>query len=164
MKINKELIKKYPWKTHFRNRNAIVAKAISENSRVLDLGGGFGGIFRFLKNCDYLSLDIECWTDCTIKADFNRGQFPDMHPKFDYLVCQGILEYINKPEEFLENIKKYGSIMLLTYRPGQTDIEKQVNDIDFESLRVLLKNCGWEIIFEKPIANAQILFYCRKHE
>lgn len=162
MKINRKLKNKYPWpNVNWRRRCALVARAIPEGVSVLDIGGGFGNLFRFLKNCRYLSLDTDAWTDHTIKADFNKGQFPDMHPKFQIIVCQGILEYIDEPEKFLEKIKKYGDTMLLTYRTGRTD-PKQKNGFSFEELKNIIKEAGWDIIFQRPVARMQRFFYCRK--
>jgi hypothetical protein len=160
MQINKELISQYPWKIHFRNRNMNVAKVIPEGSSVLDLGGGFCGLYRFIKNCRYLSLDLKLWTDMTVEADFNKGIFPNVG-RFQFLVCQGIMEYLEEPMEFLEKIKKYGDTMILTYKPGCTDLSKQILGIPFEEMIEMLDKCGWEIIFEKQINSTQKLFYCK---
>lgn len=160
LKTNKKLKKNYPWQTHFRSRNAVVAKVIPDGASILDLGGGFGGITRFTKPETYVSLDLELYTNLTVKANFNKGIFPEVG-RFQFLICQGILEYLDQPAEFLKKIKKYGDIMLLTYRKGQAD-SKQKNNMDFPWVRMMLTDCGWEIVFERPIANAQRFFYCRK--
>jgi len=155
MRINEELRKEYPWRKTWDKRNEVVAKAIPEGVSVLDLGGGFGNLYLHLKNCaHYISIDIKEWTDLTIKADFNKGEFPDFCPKreFQIIVCQGLIEYIEKSEEFLEAIKKYGSKLLIT----------RDNKMGMDDFKELLKKTGWEIVFSRQAPGSQKLFYCSK--
>lgn len=146
-------------------RTRLIAKIIPEGVSVIDLGGGFGNLFRHLKNCqNYVSLDVKNWTDATIKADFNKGEFPDIKPEFQMIVCQGILEYIEKPEEFLNKIKKYGSRLLITYRPiaGHKDTGIYKNSMSAIEAVKKIKGAGWEIIFSREIIGTQKLFYCSR--
>ena len=153
MKINKELIKEYPWQKRWDKRTELIAKIIPEGISVLDLGGGFGNLYQYLIDCPrYISLDIKEWTDATIKADFNKGEFPDMYPEFQIIVCQGIIEYIERPAEFLESIKKYGSKLLIT----------RDNKVGMAEFKELLQNTGWEVIFSRSIIGSQKLFYCSR--
>lgn len=162
LKINRKLKESYPWKTHFRNRISIAAKAIPIGCSVLDIGGGFCNLYKYIKTDRYISLDLDSYTNMTVKADFNAGVFPDFKYEFQILACLGILEYIDDPANFLEKIKKYGATMILTYRTGRTDLEKQKNGMEFSELEKIMVESGWMIIFKKPIGEKQMMFYCRK--
>jgi hypothetical protein len=65
--INKEKIKKYPWKIRWDRRTAAIAKMIPINASVLDLGGGTGTLEKYLKgHYFYASIDLDAWTDKTL--------------------------------------------------------------------------------------------------
>jgi hypothetical protein len=56
-------------------------------------------------------------------CDFNSDQYPDINQRFDYVVVSGLLEYIRDPRKFLERIRSYGHVLLVSYaplKPGQT--------------------------------------------
>ena len=132
-------------------RTKVIARAIPEGVSILDLGGGFGRLARCLKenrNGRYISLDLKPWTDATIVADFNKGEYPDVG-KYHYLVAQGIIEYMKDKEQFLESIKKYGSMLLITH-----------NGYKKEKFKELLKKTKWEIVFSRPVPGSQKLYYC----
>jgi hypothetical protein len=77
-------------------------------------------------------------------------------------VCQGTIEYIKKPDEFLEKIKKYGQTLIITYRLKQKKEKiKTENNLTFGEFKEKLKK-HWEIICEKNLSKEQKLFYCRK--
>jgi hypothetical protein len=160
MKINEELKKEYYWRPDaiWEARMSQIIKIIPEGSRVLDLGGGMCHLYYRLKNCDYLSIDIKPWTDLTVVADFNKNEYPEVGRTFTYLVAQGIIEYIEKPKEFLEGIKKYGEILLLTYR--------KIEGIKYHHKKIaeIIKQSGWEVIFKKKVEVHETLFYCRKYD
>ena len=144
-------------------RTEIIASAIPEKCSVLDLGGGLGNLCNCLegKCCHYISIDKECWTDRTIKADFNKGEFPDLSGQ-RVIVCQGVLEYLNDPEGFLDKIKKYGGIMLLTYWLGESNDGMKVNSMGMQELKEMLSRTGWKVVFSRTISSNQKLFYCSK--
>jgi hypothetical protein len=134
MKINEELKKEYQWRPDaiWEKRMDQISKIIPEGTMVLDLGGGFCHLQERLKNCYYLSIDIKPWTDLTVVADLNEDEYPELEvSKFNYLVAQGIIEYIKDPADFLEKIKKYGDILLLTYRKteGMRFSHKRIKEI-----------------------------------
>lgn len=164
--MNQELAKQYPWGAEncWQKRSNKIAQIIPSNSSVLDLGGGFGHIKKYLVNCDYKSIDLQKWTEETIIANLNKGQFPDLG-KFDYIVAQGILEYIEKPEIFLNKIKKYAPILLLTYRLGGSNGKIKRNNLNFVQIRKLLNDTKWIVpfdkyVFEKKGLKNEKIYYC----
>jgi hypothetical protein len=153
---------KYPWDIKWTARTIEVAKFIPDYASVVDLGGGLGEIYEYLKVPRYLSIDIERWNDHTIKANFNKGEFPDLGIKRQFVLCLGTLEYIIKPEEFLCKANQYANKMILTYRISSNGGMERKNNFDFETLRKLIENSGWEIITEKRITGGDRLFFCSK--
>jgi hypothetical protein len=97
----------------------------------------------------------------TTVADFNKGEFPDTG-KWEFLVCQGVLEYLDNPEEFLKTIRKYGKILLLNYWFGKSLDERIKDRMEEGEFRKILEKAGWKVIFEKNVTGAQKLFYCSK--
>jgi hypothetical protein len=168
MKINEEIKDKFPWGAgrEWKERTQIIASIIPKGVSVLDLGGGFCHLKKYLsywQGLKYLSMDIEEWTDCTIKADFNKGEFPD-RGEWQIIVCQGIIEYIKDPIYFLEKIKKYGETLIITYldvRRGEAELRGRLNFTpiaDFEKVIEL----EWEIVMERKIKHGQKIYYCKK--
>ena len=153
----------YNWKpeTMWKKRTKIIAKIIHSGSDVLDLGGGYENLNQFLNNCRYVSIDnFEC-TEDTVLADFNKGEFPDFYHKWDYLVCQGLIEYIRKPKRFLTEIQKYGDVLIITYRKN-SPAPVWRNELSFKKLRDIIKESGWEIVMGKTIIKKkEMLYYCR---
>lgn len=139
----------YPWgEVEWTRRTKAIADFINKASanrkqKVLDLGGGLGHLNKYIKNCDYLSMDLQEWTPATIVADFNKGEFPDI-TKQDILVVQGTLEYINDPVAFLKSIQKYGPLLILTYRRWTPDREVMPrNRLSFDEVEKALADSGW---------------------
>ncbi len=163
MKINQELKNKFPWGAgkEWTERAKEIARMIPDDQSVLDLGGGFCGLERILggKYMAYASIDIEEWTDLTTKADFNKGEFPDMG-KFDWLVCQGVLEYMERPVEFLSKIQKYGKNLVISYNFNRNSLKK--NDYTLNQLVRVFLQAGWQMqlvnknIFKK---SNQLIFH-----
>lgn len=164
---------KYPWRqdVEWEKRTKLIAKIIPSYLSVVDLGGGYENLNKYLIKCLYKSIDKYLCTTDTIVADFNKDEFPDGDYEgqdFDYIVCQGTLEYITDPNNFLQKIKKYGDVLILTYRIYEkSPIDR--NYYGFENIRFFLKENGWEIILEKVIefdkkieSDRELLFYCRK--
>lgn len=158
--------KEYPWKkdVFWKKRMEAVVKLIPFASAVVDLGGGYSHLEKQIeqKKCRYVSLDIEKWTDKTIKADFNKGEFPDA-PFGETIVCQGILEYIEDPLNFLKRIKKYGRILILTYMVGEIRMERK-NNFEISELREKIIEAGWEINFDELIQKNERIFECLKND
>jgi hypothetical protein len=151
LKINKSIAHLYPWSmAKWENRTKKVAELIPPGFSVLDIGGGMGHLYQHLpKGTDYLSIDIRDWTDKTIIANLNL-HFPDVPLTGDVcIVCQGIIEYLDNPFWFLQQIKKYGSTLVITYRPKSPTVMPRLNDLSFQQFKAALQQAGWRVIKEQ---------------
>lgn len=154
---------KFPWgqNKEWKERTQKIATYIKAKQNVIELGCGYGHLKKYLKNCKYTGLDQYEWTEGVIPADFNKGEYPDLG-LFDQIVCQGILEYIDEPKTFLEEIKKYGNRLILTYKEfAPSDIVRR-NIISFQELDEMLSRAGWETLEYVKINSNQNLFICIK--
>ncbi|MFA5050969.1 MAG: class I SAM-dependent methyltransferase [Patescibacteria group bacterium] len=161
---NEELIKKYPWKITWDRRAKMIGELILElklyyyNYSLLDIGGGIGNLYNFILTKDYTSIDLEAWTDKTVVCDLNK-EYPTLK-KFDVVVAQGIIEYIKEPKQFLENIKRYGDKLVITYRLNlDTRVVMDRNSLSFEEFEGLLKQTNWEIIKKVVIYKLENIYY-----
>lgn len=168
MKINEQIKNKYPWGAgrEWKSRTQMIVEIMPTGVTVLDLGGGFCNLKKYLKYWQtYISIDVEKWTDLTIKADFNKGEFPDDMGQWQIIVCQGLLEYIENPEQFLTTIKKYGDTLIITYLMAvKCDVEQRKNRLTFKQVKDILAKVGWKIVFEKDVSEKQKLFYCKNND
>lgn len=110
---------------------------------------------------EYQSIDIEKWTDLTTVANFNKNEFPEIG-LWDVLVCQGIIEYMDDPKNFLEQIKKYGRRMIMSYWGGENKIEGQKNEMTFEEFEEMVDSAGWWIASQRHLTADERLYYCTK--
>ena len=157
MKIRPAAADNFPWgKTVWASRSSIIAAAIQPGAAVIDLGGGLCHLAGMLKKPKrYVSIDKKEWTDRTVVADFNAGEFPDIGT-FDVAVAQGIIEYVDDPLAFLNAIRKYAPILILTHREGAPDVHTRLEVID------ALTKARWGVVFRRALSERQEIFYCRK--
>lgn len=163
MIINKALLHKYPWgRANWKKRTRFIGRMIPDGVKVLDLGGGMGNLAEYLHGCSYVSLDVEPWTNATVRANFNEGNYPDLSPSFDYVIAAGVIEYMNDPADFLRRITKYGRILILTYHtPSEAAMTKgRVVDMEPKQLGRLAESNGWEVSTIGRPTDYEYLFYC----
>lgn len=155
---------KFPWGEgrEWKKRTEMIASLIPAHSSVLDLGCGFCHLKKYLrKECRYIGVDKDTWVDEIVTCEFNKNEFPNVGI-FDFIVCQGILEYINEPQEFLKQIRKYGQTLILTYKLyTTTDIENR-NIYSFREIVEMLTEANWEIVEHQKVDNGQNLYICKK--
>ena len=100
-------------------RNELIGSLIPDNVSVLDIGCGNGDLKRFIPpNVKYCGLDcvgIPC--DHKIILDFNMTNVYDLSLpiKYDYIICSGVLEYIQNPNTFIRFISQNGKNIILSY-------------------------------------------------
>jgi len=158
MKINEELKKEYPWRERWNYRAGVAVNKIYDDSSIIDLGGGFGEVYQAMGGkCEYVSIDLKPWTDLTVVADFNKGEFPDVK-KADFVVCLGVIEYIEKPFYFLKKIHKYGNRMVISYREKSCGGMDRKNNLSYMEFREILESAGWHILSEDRVRNSEIIF------
>jgi hypothetical protein len=170
IKINEEIKKEYPWgeSAAWDSRTKIIAdkvKMIGARS-IMDLGGGFGNIMQYLPDSiEYKSIDTRPWTDKTIVADFNKGEYPFVE-KSDVIVAQGIIEYLERADHFLFNIKKYADKMILSYiQTGGANwpVERKTR-ISFRGLETVLSEEGWNVVSTSLLTENQKIYFCKVRE
>lgn len=106
-------------------RNRIMAGFIAAGSSVLDVGCGAQTLRQHLPpGCRYQPCDVVKSSPEVIYCDFNTGVYPEFQEPFDYVVCSGVLEYIRQPREFLQRIRPWGRVILLSYVPLPSDGSK----------------------------------------
>lgn len=155
--------KKYPWKQkEWKKRNSLIAGSIPEGSRVIDLGAGFGFLeSRLRPGCSYVPIDKFKMNDKTIVADFNSGELPDVD-RGDIVVVQGLIEYIEKPFDFLRSIKKYAPQLLISYleTDASSPEQERKNYFDMVFFCGMLEETGWNISAATNVGPGQALFKC----
>jgi hypothetical protein len=149
-------------------RNKIIAGFIPAGSAVLDIGCGAQPLKRHLAaGCRYQPCDVIKSTPEVIFCDLNRGIYPDVKERFDYVVCGGVFEYVRKPEEFLKKIPTLGNTTLMSYcplYPGDSKLKRLgngwgwVNHFKREELENLFTEMGlkWSVLH---IDRLQYLIY-----
>jgi hypothetical protein len=165
MKVNKELKTKWPWgKTwHWPVRTKAIADVIPSQSKVIELGGGMCYLKTIRPDIEYRSIDREAWTALTTVSDFNKGEYPDL-PLADVIVCQGILEYIDRPDEFLKEIHKYSRRLMISYYIGKNNIAQRKNKFSYQDLIFKLTQAKWEAVSTRKISEDEVLFLCIKFD
>ena len=145
----------YPWKMTWDARAYLAASMAGTCCRVIDIGGGLGTIKRVMNPQEYVSIDLEKWTDDTVVADLNIT-FPELQ-SCDCIMCLGVLEYISDSDLFLTSLHQYGAKMVMSYRRFSKGGMDRANEYTFDEVRALLERNGWEIIRTEMLhANEQI--------
>jgi len=146
----------------WEDRSRLIGNLIPSHTSVIDIGGGFEHLKKFLKEATiYKAIDIKPCTKQTIVADFNKNEYPKVG-NFNYVVCQGVIEYIKNVDNFLNKMKQYGDIMIITYRLGRVFYHR-VNDMIFYKFERHLMINDWEILFERqvdPKMKNEKIYYC----
>lgn len=156
----------YPWTKKTRNqwnkRSKIVSNILFKNIKVLDVGGGLGNIKKFLNGCSYMSIDLQKWTKDTVVVDMNK-ESPELG-KFDVIICQGVLEYIDDANDFFDKMHKYGDTMILTYRVKNENCGIERNDISHGDVRKSLQENNWHIESENDgMVKSEKIYYCKHY-
>lgn len=86
---------------HWTERNKLIAtKLLEPNKTVLDLGCGAKDLLRYYKPTKYLGVDGIPEADMVIDLNLDF-KIPS---GFDYTVCSGIFEHIDRPDILLKKI------------------------------------------------------------
>lgn len=158
MKLDQALNKKYPWgkDVEWKLRTGVIAGLIKQfqakipvNS-ILDVGGGLCNLYKYLsEKTEYVSIDIKPYSDKTVVCDLNNDPLPDLH-KFDIIVLQGILEYVETPMSLLKSLKRYGNRAILTYRKAPSKV-KRLNQFDWKQIEMIIDLAEWKIDWQHTL-------------
>jgi hypothetical protein len=99
---------------HWEYRNKIIAEMMTTNKRVLDLGCGAKNLLKFYTPSVYLGVDGIPSADLVVdlNSDFT------IPGNWDYAVNSGILEFVVRPDLYLEKIKNLSSEYIFSWWRG----------------------------------------------
>lgn len=99
--------------------NEVIFDAVSKNSNCLDIGCWTGNLGKFLigkKSCVVEGVDFnqEVLLEAerigyskTYVCNFNNAEFElNIENKYDYIICEDVLEHLSNPEAVLKRLKK----------------------------------------------------------
>jgi len=106
-----------------------------------------------------VSIDRYPCTPDTVVSDFNKGEYPVYSA--DYVVAQGIVEYLTNPEEFFTKARQYAPVLLFTYlEPGPRMAEPRGHSLTRKEVEDIATEAGWTIVFSRTATHGQRLYYC----
>ena len=100
---------------HWEHRNKMISEMMVPNKKVIDLGCGAKNLLKFYKPSVYLGVDGIPSADLIIdlNSDFK------LPGGWDYAVNSGILEFVNRPDLFLEKIKTTSKEYFFSWWKGE---------------------------------------------
>ena len=113
------------------DRNRFISNIISEYSSmptVLDLGCGSKDLLRYLKTPYYLGVDFNA-PPADVYINLNND-FNLPNGEWDFIVCSGVIEYLNNIDAFFKKIKNNSSMYIFTFFVKFRKINKAVGSID----------------------------------
>ena len=123
----------------WRQRNRAIAKIfkISKKDSILDLGCGSKDLLNYCKPKKYIGIDYNDIAD--IKINFNN-EFTIPKYNWDFIVCSGLIEYLNNASYFLDQIKNNSETYVITYKFKLTHIENENKLTHAQFKEVLIKH------------------------
>lgn len=106
----------------YRIKKMIEYVDFNDVESIMDLGAGGQHVRKYLpKNVKYIPVDYVQREHCmeTVICDFNNDEFPQYHVDLIYL--SGILEYIEKPEEWIRKVCDCCEYVVLAYNTFNTE-------------------------------------------
>lgn len=93
-------------------RNQIIGKLIQDKKTVLDLGCGAKDLLNYIKPSKYHGIDYN--DDLADSyADFNKPF--EINDNWDYIVCSGVLEYLEDVNTIIQSIQNKADTYIITY-------------------------------------------------
>jgi hypothetical protein len=139
-------------KPSWDERNILIGRLIPPNSSILDLGAGAQTLKTHAPSPKlYVPCDIVKSTPDCIVCDFNRNIYPPQDRSYDITICSGVLEYLSDPLAFLQRIRVYSNLFVLSYQPttgtGDEKLSRLtngfVNSLRRNELEDLLRKSGY---------------------
>ncbi len=157
-------LKTNPWSERMEIMISLID--FSEIRSIMDLGAGGQNLKDYLTDAiEYIPVDNIQREYCgeTIICDFNKGEFPDC--KADCAFCAGILEYIERPAEWIKNVCEHCKQAVIAYHVAELgcDIAHRedngwVNHITCKKLIELFKDNGFNNVVCKDEGSWGMLF------
>ena len=141
-----DILKNPPWE--YRNR--IISEMMLPNKTVIDLGCGGKNLLKFYTPTNYLGVDGIPSADLTIDLNTNFT----LPNGWDYAVNSGILEFVIRPDLYLEKIKNISNEYFFSWWRGDGWGRMSFNEIE----KLISKN--YQIIETKEIGQVNKLYRC----
>ena len=135
---------------HWQHRNKMISEMMLPNSSVLDLGCGAKNLLKFYKPSKYLGVDGVISADLVIDLNSNF----DLPAGWDYAVNSGILEFVVRPDLYLEKIKGVSQEYFFSWWRGSGWGRLTFNDIE----QLISKN--YQIIETREMGLVNRLYRC----
>jgi|688.fasta_scaffold160252_3 hypothetical protein len=136
---------------HWEDRNKIIAGMMSPNKRVLDLGCGAKNLLKFYNPSEYLGVDGIPSADVIVDLNSNFN----IPGNWDYAVNSGILEFVVRPDLYLEKIKNLSSEYFFSWWRGAGWGRMPFADVE----NLISKN--YKIIKIKEMGLVNRIYQCR---
>ncbi len=114
----------YTDKTFFDSSHTFIIEQLlpaRKAIKVMDIGGGNGYVASRLKQlgmvvhgCDMLPTS-EGQYDRYLQVDLNKAAFSEIEEEYDYVILGDVIEHLDAPEQFLENIRKVQGFSKATF-------------------------------------------------
>jgi hypothetical protein len=132
----------------------VIGSLIERNTNILDLGCGHKDLLKFVNPRRYLGIDYESGGD--LQMNFNLDFVLPEGP-WNYIVCSGLLEYIEDVPKFINTIKNQSDYYIITYWSKNRTL-RQPNRLPNFSIEnfVDLMNCQFDVIEIRKWKNHQI--------
>ncbi len=127
-------------------RNNWISKYIPSQSSVIDWGCGTKDTLRYLNVKDYLGIDIT--NEADIYANFNK-EIPIIKNHYDVGLVLGVLEYLDNPKHFLENIKYSADTFYILIFSDMRKKHNWTNNLTSEDFYNLIIPLWKNVSFEK---------------
>lgn len=119
----------------YANRNHIFKKYNLDGCRIIDYGCGDKDILNFIKPCRYVGVDKNTKADIVI--DFNKEKFK-IEEKFDIALVLGLLEWLDCPYEFLNDVKSTADRFIILTLIKEDKKEKWKQHFTEDDLKISL--------------------------
>ena len=138
---------------HWSDRNKIIADMMGPNKSVIDLGCGAKILLNYYTPLKYLGVDGIPSADLVVDLD-SEFQLPGGR---DYAVNSGILEFVLRPDLYLEKIKNISHEYIFSWWRGQG-----WGRMSFDELEKLLSK-NYQIIDARDMGLVNRIYKCRSY-
>jgi len=127
-------------------------------SRVADFGAG-GCYFRekLPSDCILTEFDRVQYDEKVVLMDFNNDGFPVGN--FDYVVCLGLIEYLENVSLFFEKLNEICKFALISYHCLKNNNTGRFNFYSHDEVEQIIRSAGFSVIRTNEIGH-ECFFFC----
>ena len=160
--------RRYNFNRNWENRTQILAKYFAKNCSYIDFGAGTETVKKYLPSPkEYIPVDGYPVTKNTRVHNLNYD-VPILDKKCDYIICQGLVEYLKDVPKFLKEIKPNADRLVITFYEGTKEkMNGWRSFYTFEQFENLLEEAGWKIRFRESLLHIKTnekIYYCTKEK